>query len=51
MRFGRDLHGHIVPEWASFHVPYCVIKRALKFAVGKGIDENCDPDLTGVSTL
>lgn len=47
MRFGRDLHAHIVPEWASCYVPYNVVKRALKLAVGKAVDEGSDPDLTG----
>ena len=47
MRFGRDLHGYIVPEWASFYVPYNVVKRTLKLAVGKSIDESCEPDFSG----
>ena len=47
MRFGRDLHGYIVPEWASFYVPYNGVKRALKLAVGRAVDEGADPDLTG----
>ncbi|KAJ5348690.1 uncharacterized protein N7506_001943 [Penicillium brevicompactum] len=40
MRFGRDLHGCIVPEWTAFYVPYNVVKRTLKVAVGKSVDES-----------
>lgn len=51
MRFGRDLHRYIVPEWTAFYVPYNVVKRTLKVAVGKSVDEGSVPDLTGESII
>jgi glycerophosphodiester phosphodiesterase len=39
MRFGRDLHKHQTPEWASSYVRYAELKKLSKFAAKAVIKE------------
>jgi hypothetical protein len=32
MRFGQDLHRHMVPEWNDYYVEYNLLKRLVKSA-------------------
>jgi glycerophosphodiester phosphodiesterase len=42
MRFGRDLHKHQIPEWASSYVRYAQLKKLSKFAAKATIEEKAD---------
>ena len=50
MRFGFDLHQHLVPEWASLYLSYNLFKVSLKAIVENSITENTRPDFSGTST-
>ncbi|KAG9228028.1 hypothetical protein BJ875DRAFT_390250, partial [Amylocarpus encephaloides] len=39
MKFGRDLHKHQIPEWASSYVRYAELKKLSKFAAKAIIEE------------
>jgi glycerophosphodiester phosphodiesterase len=39
MRFGRDLHKHQTPEWASSYVRYAELKKLSKFAAKATIEQ------------
>ncbi|KAJ5490167.1 hypothetical protein N7453_010992 [Penicillium expansum] len=44
MRFGRDFHQYMVPEWTSLYVPYDSLKSAFNLAVGQSIDAKIEPN-------
>ncbi|KAF2810801.1 uncharacterized protein BDZ99DRAFT_462121 [Mytilinidion resinicola] len=46
MRFGRNLHRHRIPEWASSYLDYGGLKRRLKLAVRDAAGRPSKPDLT-----
>ncbi|KAJ5738107.1 hypothetical protein N7493_001262 [Penicillium malachiteum] len=46
MRFGSDLHRHLVPEWALFYFPYNSLKLSFKTIVEHSIIQNTQPDFS-----
>ena len=47
MRFGKQFHRHVLPEWDRYYIDYNVLKQLIKTSVfsGKHLDILGLPDL------
>ncbi|CAG8948986.1 hypothetical protein HYFRA_00002114 [Hymenoscyphus fraxineus] len=46
MRFGRQLHQNVIPEWMDSYINYYHLKKVFKFAVKEGYEKGTAPDFT-----
>ena len=51
MKFGRNLHGYKVVEWAPFYMDYQALKQLYKAAKSLIVDHVEDADFTALSGI
>jgi len=51
MKFGQNLSRNQVPEWSSSYIDYKGLKKLIKSAAAKAVENGGDADLAGSSTF